>query len=245
MALFQQCTTESEPSSHCPPDYSTDKETQTLFVVREKSSPPYMVKLEVNEHPLAMEVDTGAAVSLASESAVATLLPTVQLQHTNVVLKTYTGEPIPVKGILSVDVRYGQQSHKGLKLLIVEGTGPSLLGRDWLRVVRLDWREIGKVSTSASLESRVAALQHSYQEVFSEKLGTITPFQAKLSVAPDAQPKFFKPRPVPFALRERVESELDRLERDGVLEKTPYSEWAAPVVTVPKQDGQMGITKSP
>lgn len=68
------------------------------------------------------------------------------------------------------------------------------MGRDWLRVVRLDWRKIGKVSaTTTSIESRVAALQEQYQEVFSETLGTITPFQAKLSITPGAPPKFFKP----------------------------------------------------
>ena len=142
---------------------------------------------------------------------------------------------------MSVDVRYGQQHHRDLKLLIVQEGGPCLLGRDWLKVVRLDWRSIGKVSTSANLERRVAALQNRYQEVFSEKLGTITPFQAKLNMAPNTKPKFIKPRTVPFALKERVESELDRLERDGVLEKVPYSEWAAPIVTVPKQDGQIRI----
>ena len=124
----------------------------------------------------------------------------------------------------------------------MSGAGPCLMGRDWLRVVRLNWRKIGKVSaTSASIESRVAVLQEQYEEVFSETLGTISPFQAKLSVTPDAQPKFFKPRSVPSALRERVESELDCLERDGVLEKTYYSEWAAPVVAVPKQDGQLRL----
>ena len=111
------------------------------------------------------------------------------------------------------------------------------MGRDWLKVVRLDWREIGKVSVITA--SHVAALQEQYQEVFSESLGTITPYQAKLSVMPNAQPKFFKPRSVPYALRERVESELDRLEQDGVLEKTHYSDWAAPVVAVPKPDGRI------
>ena len=34
-----------------------------------------------------------------------------------------------------------------------------------------------------------------------------------------------------------MESELDRLSQKCVLEKVPYSEWAAPVVAVPKQDG--------
>ena len=56
-----------------------------------------------------------------------------------------------------------------------------------------------------------------------------------------ARPKFFKPRPVPFALRERVEQELDRLERDGVLEQTHYSEWAALIVAVPKSDGKIRL----
>ena len=189
-----------------------------------------------------MEVDTGAAVSLAPESAVASIFDSSELQPTNIVLKTYTGEQIPVKGTIVVNVKYGQQIHKQIKLLIVSGAGPCLMGRDWLRVVRLDWQKIGKVSaTSASIESRIAALQEQYQEVFSETLGTISPFQAKLSVTLDAQPKFFKPRSIPFALRERVESELDRLERDGVLEKTYYSEWAAPVIAVPKQDGQLRL----
>ena len=40
-----------------------------------------------------------------------------------------------------------------------------------------------------------------------------------------------------FALRERVEHELNRLEKDGVLQKTPYSDWATHIVTVPKREG--------
>ena len=140
----------------------------------------------MNNQSLTMEVDTGAAVALAPESAVAALLPSSELQPTNVVLKTYTGELIPVKGMLSVTVKYGQQTFRNLKLLVVQGSGPSLMGQDWLKVIRLDWRNIAKVTssvpTSASLASQVATLQDRYQEVFSETLGTITPFQAKLSV---------------------------------------------------------------
>ena len=31
--------------------------------------------------------------------------------------------------------------------------------------------------------------------------------------------------------------ELDHLERNGLLERTTYGEWAAPIVAVPKRDG--------
>ena len=43
-----------------------------------------------------MEVDTGAGVSIASESVLNSLLPSAKLQKTSVVLKTYTGEQIHV-----------------------------------------------------------------------------------------------------------------------------------------------------
>ena len=52
----------------------------------------------MNGHPLTMEVDTGAGVSLAPESMLTSILPTVELWKTDTVLKSYMGQKIPVKG---------------------------------------------------------------------------------------------------------------------------------------------------
>ena len=38
-----------------------------------------------------------------------------------------------------------------------------------------------------------------------------------------------------------MEKELDRLEQEGVIKKVDHSEWAAPIVVVPKGDGQIRI----
>ena len=43
------------------------------------------------------------------------------------------------------------------------------------------------------------------------------------------------------SLREAVEREPDRLEKAGIIEKVKYSQWAAPVVPVPKGDGQLRL----
>ena len=45
-----------------------------------------------------------------------------------------------------------------------------------------------------------------------------------------------KARPVPYALRQQVEAELDRLEHQGIIKKVEQSRWAAPIVIVPKAD---------
>ena len=54
---------------------------------------------------------------------------------------------------------------------------------------------------------------------------------------PDARPKFCKARPVPYALQEAVVAEYNRLESEGIVERVEFSEWATPIVHVPKADG--------
>ena len=49
-------------------------------------------------------------------------------------------------------------------------------------------------------------------------------------------PKFHKARPVPYALKPAVEAKLDELIAQGILVPVNYSEWASPLVLVPKAD---------
>ena len=50
-----------------------------------------------------------------------------------------------------------------------------------------------------------------------------------------------KARPVPYAIRDKVEAELCRLEKEGILEKVEQSDWAAPIVPVVKSNGNIRI----
>ena len=107
---------------------------QALFLVKDASSRPYKVEVHINGKPLIMEVDTGAGVSIASESVIASLAPSTELRKTKVMLKTYT-----VLGSITINVDYCQQQYTNLNILVVQGSGPSL-ERDWLKKIRLDWR---------------------------------------------------------------------------------------------------------
>ena len=46
---------------------------------------------------------------------------------------------------------------------------------------------------------------------------------------------------MPFALKEALEKELSRLEQLGILQKVNHSDWAAPIVVVPKGDGCLRV----
>ena len=58
---------------------------------------------------------------------------------------------------------------------------------------------------------------------------------------PTAQPRFCKARTVPYALKGKIEKELDRLVQQGAIEPIYFSEWTAPIVPVLKKDGTVRI----
>ena len=61
-------------------------------------SKPINVEVVVDGKPLTMELDTGAAVSLVSESTYQQYWPDRQLQECKTRLITYSGEPLGVLG---------------------------------------------------------------------------------------------------------------------------------------------------
>uniref|UniRef100_A0A1X7VNS7 Reverse transcriptase domain-containing protein n=1 Tax=Amphimedon queenslandica TaxID=400682 RepID=A0A1X7VNS7_AMPQE len=80
-----------------------------------------------------------------------------------------------------------------------------------------------------------------YSEAFKAKLGTFLHHQVTLRLKHGAAPRYFRPRAIPFALKKGVEEELQKLEQQGVLESVVSSDWAAPIVVVPKKDGSIRI----
>ena len=83
--------------------------------------------------------------------------PSAHLHKSNVVLRTYSAEQLKVLGEMPVHVQYGGQK-QDLSLLIVQGDGPTLLGRSWLEKIRLNWAQIAYHSVPNQV-SPVSGLQ--------------------------------------------------------------------------------------
>ena len=149
-------------------------------------------------------------------------------------LVTYTGENITPCGTCEVTETYDiQQYHQ--PLVAVPGLGPTLLGWKWLEVIQLSWNRIHQVK-GVNATPVVEDIIQRYTDVFKDKLGELRNYTASLRVDPNTKPIFCKAYHVPYALREKVGKELDRLESLGIIESIQYSEWAASIVAVLKTD---------
>ena len=193
----------------------------------------------VNGIETSFEVDTGATKSIIIQNTYELLWPSSQapiIHATDVRLRTYTGEPIEIRGEIRVEVTLSNQQHE-VKLLVVAGNGPSLLGRDWLDVLKLKWSNTHQLRCSADIE----AILSDHAVLFSDELGCIKGVHAKIHVDASVSPKYHRARSIPYALWGKVDAELERLQEKGVIEPVRFSEWAAPVVPVMKGDGSIRI----
>ena len=102
--------------------------------------------------------------------------------------------------------------------------------------IKLDWCAINHVTSQVYKK-----VVDKYPEVFKDELSTLRGTTAKIHVDSQATPKFFKPHSVPYILREMVEKELDRLLNEGIIEPVQFSDWAAPIVPIVKEDGRIRI----
>lgn len=226
-----------------------------LYTVQERDAKPkpITVQLLINGKAAELELDTGAAVTVINEGTYKNLCGERSvLEPSGCSLRTYTGEKVAVLGKVTVPVKYGEQEHM-LTTLVVEGARPNLLGRDWLAHIRLNWKELFHLETKEQRKSpeptqparlqpaRLQVILDKYSDVFKDELGTMKSTTAKIQLNQDASPKFFKARPVPYALKPKVEAELERLQAVGTIEPVRFSEWATPIVPVPKPDQSVRI----
>ncbi|GBP51893.1 Uncharacterized protein K02A2.6 [Eumeta japonica] len=203
----------------------------------------FNITLQINGKFHTLELDTGAAVTTCSAEYFKNNFGNLKLTKTSVKLRTYTGEILQPLGTCNVNIKYRDSQGR---VFIIDRKVDPVIGREWIRKlnIQFDINSIHKEEndiTEKEFKEKLHKLLEQYRELFTEEIGEINNFQATYRLKAGTSPIFLKPRPVPLALRDQVENEIDRLEKEGILEKVAYSQWGTPVVPVIKQNGKVRL----
>ena len=160
-----------------------------------------------------MEVDIGTEFSVFPSSVWKEQFTNVCLNKSRASLRSYGGSSLSVLGECIVDVRYESCQFRDT-IVVVEGSGQPLFGRNWMSHVIIDWSNFRNAQANAlPLDS----LLRQFPTVFQEG------------------PWVLLYRPVPYAVRAKVEAECSRLEGEGIIKPVSNADLASPVVVVKKK----------
>lgn len=210
-------------------------ENDEQFQFRKK----FMVTVCLDYVECSFEVDTGAAVSIMSLEQYKKFFKHKTIQKSDLTLLTYCDTKINVLGYIQVECKY-KSIQKTLNLYIVPMNREPLLGREWLRQIKLDWGDISNI-TIQQTPNKVQKLLQKYPSLSNGEIGEVKNVKVHLTLKPNVCPVFKRARTVPFALLRKVENEIQNLENQGILVKVNTSEWATPVVPVVKTNGNIRL----
>ena len=80
-----------------------------------------------------------------------------------------------------------------------------------------------------------------HKELFSEGLGKFTTGEAKIIISESQTPVYAKARPLPYAIKEKVEDELSNMVKQNINSPVSHSNWAASIVPIQKPSGGFRI----
>ncbi|XP_060547527.1 uncharacterized protein K02A2.6-like [Pantherophis guttatus] len=195
--------------------------------------------VEINGKPCSMEIDTGSALSIMSWVTLKILLPSFrkdQLSKKRLRILDYQGNRVPLEGVGTFRVTYGDYE-RDLPLTIVTKQLPSLLGMGWFRALGMGFTGIHQMLKSSLKDS----LLTEFQDVFGDTLGKYVGTPISLNLDPNVAQIRLKARRVPFALKPKIDAELDKLIKQGVLVPVDHAKWETPIVTPVKSDGSIRI----
>lgn len=182
-----------------------------------------MENIRINDKLVPMQIDTGADTSVISTKIWKDIFGSRKLEKFHQILEVYDEHRLTTRGKMIATVERNGKFLLG-DIIIVESSKPfGLLGRNFLDMAN----SIMFNQNQSSAES-------------TEILPVIKGVKATMELKENSKSRFCRARPVPLALESKVNDELERLERLGIISPvTGGVENCSPVVWVRKSNDQL------
>jgi len=171
-------------------------------------------------------IDTGSPLSIISKTTLYNIQPNPYISGEKKVLKGFSGDTFNTLGHVIL-----QAKDINIKFHVVS-QGPDIIGLDNIKKLSIDFSHMinycNKIDPISMLVKKISNNQGGIK---------IDPLEIKC----DAEPKFFRARPIAYGLLEAVKKNLKDLCNEGILVPVTSSTWATPIVVVMKSNGNVRI----
>ena len=204
------------------------------------------VEILLNGVSQVFECDSGSRLSILNYDDYKKLNLQAPIRKTDITFRTFTGQCFKPVGVVELTATYQKVSNRVQLYIVKQGKG-AIIGREWIRFLNININEIINSRINHTLndvntvEISVSDILEKYKDVFDEKVGEVPNYVTTLRLKENARPIYLKPRPVPHIFKAEVDLELDRLEKENIIEKADYTNWGTPLVIVPKSDGRIRL----
>lgn len=214
----------------------SDSDDEYVYIVCSLQRPtqPH-TQVTIQNTPVDVIIDSGASVNIIDEATYQRLAPGCKLDNARAKICTYgSTTPLPLRGKFTTTINAKKKTATAT-FYVIKGNAGSLLSYQTATELGL-LQIVNSLSTSdrSVNETSIAQLLDDYNSLF-QGIGKLKDFQVKLHIDETLQPSVQPHRRIPFHLRKRVEEELDKLEKQGVIEKiSGPTPWVSPIVVTPK-----------
>ena len=217
---------------------AVDKRSQVISLFSVKA--PYLH----GNCKIKLKVDTGSAGNTLPVRTVRQMYGEQWEKHMkpgNHRLTAYSGDPIPCYGSMKLQLQYKDSGWTPHEFFVVDVTGPAIIGLPSCEVMNVV--SIHSVERDTKVKS-LSDLISRYPEQF-DRIGRFKE-TATLHLKDGAMPWIDPPRKTPVNLLSRIEAELGRMEKDGVVRKVDHhTDWCSSMVIQTKKDGSLRLCIDP
>ena len=220
-----------------------DKEDRYIFSLNDEQPDTVYATLGIGpDDKLKFKIDTGAQVNVIPAIIFDKLKNPPPLHKSRHRLVSYTGQHLSVNGSVTLQCSYRDKMIND-EFIIAEGcqTQPILSLKTSLA--------LNLIQLTLSVENpSIALTKEAVIEEFSTVFKGFGNLEGEVSIQlkENAIPKIHPPRRVPYALKDKVKEELDKMERLKVIEKvTEPTDWVNSLVIAEKPNGKLRLCLDP
>lgn len=197
---------------------------------------PWTVNLDVNGNSVNFKLDTGAEIDVLPKATYNRLYQRPKLSPTSISLTAYNGTNISVLGKCTASIKYKKVT-TSIKFIVADTISQPVLGATTCEKLNL-------IKRIFQIDTNLPALLKKYQDCFGA-LGTLQKTH-HITIDPSVPPVINPPRKIPFALRDKLKVELDRMTKMGIIKSVSEpTEWVNSLVIVEKPNGSLRICLDP